>query len=429
MSNKYIKTIDVTPVGITNYRNEHRRFGIRDLDRMAHIYSIGKTGVGKSTLLLNMILSDIQRGHGTALIDPHGDLAETILNYIPEHRLEDVVYFNPGDIDFPIGINPMVGVHPDHRHLVVSGLISTFKKIWFESWGPRLEHILRYTLLALLEYPGATLLDIQPFLSNSEYRSKILKYVKSDPVISFFNAEFDKYTPSFRNEAIAPILNKMGVFNSSMPLRNSLGQKTRTFRLQHILDSRKILICNLSKGHLGDDVSAILGSIMVTSIQLCAMARARVPEHLRKPFFLYIDEAHLFVNHSFAEILSEARKYKLSLFLTHQYLDQLDDDTRSAVFGNVGTIICFRVGSKDAELIEPEFFPVFNREDIINLPKYGMYVKLMIDGATSMPFSADSVPNLHMPHNLKNAIIERNHRIFARKRMDVEREIRFGFLE
>lgn len=382
----------ITPIGITNYRNQRQRFGIKDKDRLRHIYVIGKSGTGKSTLLENMSISDIRRGKGLCVIDPHGDIAQDLLNYVPEERKDDLIYFNATDTEHPVAFNPLHGIHPKYHHLVASGLISTFKKIWADSWGPRLEYILRYCLLTLMEYPDATLLDVQPLLTDMAFRNHVLLYVQNEASKSFWKKEFEKYAPQFRSEAISPILNKTGLFLTSIPLRNIVGQKTRGIRMQQVLEDRKILIVNLSKGEIGEDASSLLGSILLTSIQLAAMHRATQQEHTRKPFYLYVDEMHSFISLSFVDILAEARKYGLSLFLTHQYIEQIDERIRGAIFGNVGTIISFRVGATDAEVLEKEFFPVFNKEDFINLPKYSIYIKLQIDGATSKPFSADTLP-------------------------------------
>lgn len=383
---------DITPIGLTNWRNQKQSFGIRDEDRLGHIYVIGKTGTGKSTLLINMAVSDIKKGKGLCVIDPHGDMAETLLHHIPEERINDVIYFNPRDEDFPVGFNPLKAVHPKYHHLAASGLVSTFKKIWAESWGPRMEYILRFSLLTLLEYPDATLLDIQPLLTDMLFRNKVLSYVTNEHTLAFWRNEFDKYPPALRAEAITPILNKTGVFLTCVPLRNTVGQKTNGFRMQEVLDKGKILIANLSKGELGEDASSILGSMLVTAIQLAALFRATQSEHTRKPFYLYVDEMHSFISLSFADILAEARKYKLSLFLTHQYIEQLHEKIRSAVFGNVGTVIAFRIGAADAEYLAKEYHPEFDEGDFVSLPKYSMYLKLMIDGATSRPFSAFSLP-------------------------------------
>ncbi len=381
----------ITPIGVTNYRNTNLYFGIKDRDRLQHIYVIGKSGTGKSTLLENMAISDIKRGNGICVIDPHGDIAEDIIKYVPDLRRQDLIYFNATDQENPIAFNPLKGIHPKYHHLVASGLISTFKKIWYESWGPRMEYILRFTLLTLLYMPDATLLDIQPLLTDKEVRAEVMTYVKDDSIISFWQNEFEKFSPTLRAEAISPILNKTGLFITSTPLRNIVGQKTSSFRLQQVLNAGKILVVNLSKGQIGEDASSLLGAMLVNSIQLAALYRAAIPEQDRKPFYLYIDECHSFVTLSFATILSEARKYGLSLFLAHQYIEQMDERIRAAIFGNIGTIISFRVGAGDAEHLEKEFYPVFTKTDFVNLPRYTMYLKLMIDGTTSQPFSALSL--------------------------------------
>ena len=414
---------DLTPLGITNFRNSKQPFGIHDTDRMGHIYVIGKTGVGKSTLLLNMAISDAEKGKGFCIIDPHGDIAETILHYIPQERIHEVIYFNPQDIEYPIGFNPLKGVHPNHHHLVAAGLISTFKKIWAESWGPRLEYILRFCLLTLLDYPDATLLDIQPLLTDPAFRNRVLSYTNNQHVLSFWKQEFEKYPPALKAEAITPILNKTGIFLSCIPLRNIVGQKTRSFNMQQVLDEGKILIANLSKGTIGEDASAILGSILVTSIQLAALYRVTQSEHERKPFYLYVDEMHSFVSLSFADILAEARKYRLSLFLTHQYIEQLHEKIRAAIFGNVGTFISFRIGATDAEYVAKEFTPSFDESDFVSLPKYHMYIKLMIDGATSKPFSAITLPPTSFNASYKNKIVIKSQQQFARSRELVEKSI------
>lgn len=385
---------DITPIGVTNWRNQNQPFSIKDADRLHHIYVIGKSGTGKSTLLINMALSDIQKGKGLGVIDPHGDVSKTLIQNIPEHRKHDLIYFNPTDTENPIAFNPIHGIHPNYHHLVASGLLSTFKKIWKESWGPRMEHILRYTLLTLLNYPNATLLDIQPLLTESAFRDKVLDYVSNPHIITFWKNEYDGYSPRQRSEYIAPILNKVGIFRASTPLKNILGQPTRGIRMSEIMNNSKIFIANLSKGIIGEDASTILGSILVTSFQLNALYRATIPEHQRVPFYLYIDEAHSFITDSIADILAEARKYKLSLFLAHQYIEQLSEPIRAAIFGNVGTLISFRVGAIDAEYLAKEFYPTFNAMDLINLPKYHIYLKLCIDGETSLSFSASTILTL-----------------------------------
>src|SRR5258706_504008 len=415
----------ITPIGITNWRNMRKPFGIRARDRLGHLYVIGKTGTGKSTLLLNMAISDIQNGYGLCIIDPHGDVAETILNYIPKERINDVIYFNPADLAYPIAFNPLKGIHPDYHHLVTSGLVGTFKKIWADSWGPRLEYILRFALMTLLSFPNATLLDVQPLLTDTDFRNQVLSHITNPHIISFWKNEFAKYSPALRSEAIAPILNKTGLFLTSIPLRNIVGQKNRTFKMQQVMDEGKILIANLSKGNIGEDASSLLGSMLVTSIQLAALHRARQKEHERKPFFLFVDEMHSFVSLSFTDILAEARKYNLSLFLAHQYIDQLHEKIRAAIFGNVGTIISFRVGITDAEFLAKEFHPIFDKSDFLKLPRYSMYLRLMIDGPTSKAFSAITEAVKKHEQSFKNEVIKNSQKNYGRNRVDVEREIFF----
>lgn len=415
---------DITPIGITNWRSQGKPFGIKDRDRLTHLYITGKSGSGKSTLISTMAVSDIERGLGIAIIDPHGELAKSLLDYVPKGRIPDVIYFNPQDAEFPIGFNPLKGIHPSHFHLVASGVISTFKKLWYESWGPRMEHILRYALLTLLEYRNASLLDIQPLLTNKDYREHILSKCINPDLFAFWHNEFDKYSPTLRTEAIAPILNKLSLLSANGLLRNIVGQKHRSFNMQDVMDEGKILICNLSKGTLGEDASALLGSMLITSIQLAALHRTKQPEHMRKSFYLYVDEVHSFISLSFTSILSESRKYGLSLIMAHQYIEQLPEAIRSAVFGNVGTMITFRVGAADAEYLAKEFAPVFTEIDLVNLPKYSMYLKLMIDGATSLPFSAITLPLGKSDELHKNECIVHSRAQYGRKRQSVEEEIR-----
>lgn len=313
----------ITPLAITDYRDIRKSFGIKEKNRRGHMYIIGKTGTGKSTLLKNMAMSDIRSGKGLALIDPHGDLAEELLHLIPAKRVKDVIYFNPGDLEHPIAFNPLEKVHPDYYHLVVSGIISVFKKIWSEFWGPRLEHILRHSIFTLLEYQKATLLDIPKLLTQKEFRTTVLKSVNNDQVRAFWFYEFEKYSAWLRSEAISPILNKIGQFLTTLPLRNIVGQKENTFNLRAVMDKGKILIVNLAKGKIGEENCSLLGAMIVTKIQLAALSRADLSEKKRRPFYLYVDEIHNFLTLSFADILSEARKYGLNLTLAHQYIEQL----------------------------------------------------------------------------------------------------------
>lgn len=387
-----------TPIGVTNWRNDNKLFGIKPSDRLQHIYCLGKTGVGKSTLLINMALDDIQKGHGICVVDPHGETADIILQHIPEHRKKDVIYFNATDKGQLPGFNPLYKVPEHERHLVASEIVLTFKKIWIDSWGPRLEYILRFAVLTLLEYPTATLLDIQPLLLDKAFRSLVLQFTTNENILSFWFNEFDKYPLSLKADAITPILNKAGVFRANTTLQAIVGQQGG-MSLETIMNSGQILICNLSKGLIGEDVSTLLGSLMTTGIQTAAMRRAHTPLEDRNPFYLYIDEAHSFLTSSFATMLSEVRKYRIGLFLTHQYLEQLSEEVRTAILGNVGTMICFRLGAADAKVMAEEFYPVFAIDDFINLPKHSIYLKLLIDGTTSVPFSAATVPITYLAND------------------------------
>jgi len=378
---------DITYIGETDFRNERKRFGIKQQDRFQGCYILGKSGTGKSTLLQAMALSDIQKRKGLGILDPHGDVAQYLLDNIPRHRNKDVIYFNPSDLEYPSIFNPLENIPAAYRHLAVAGLIGTFKRIWHDSWGPRLEHVLRFTLLTLVNAEGTTLLDIQPLLTNPMYRNQLLATVHDSHVLNFWEQEFDRMTPAFRNEVISPILNKVGIFRASQPLRNTFGHETSDFHIRDVMDSNKIFIANLSKGKLGEDATMILGSLLMTSFMNGAQFRAHQREAERVPFFLYVDEAHSFMSLAMADMLAECRKYKLGLCFANQFLDQYDEKIRASIFGNVGTLICFRIGSTDAEVLIKEFYPTIDETDLINIPKYGFYIKLCIDGVTSKGFS------------------------------------------
>jgi energy-coupling factor transporter ATP-binding protein EcfA2 len=415
----------ITPFAITNYRDIRQRFGIKQKNRRAHLCIVGKTGTGKSTLIQTMARYDIEMGYGIALIDPHGDLAEAILESIPANRINDVVYFNPADLEFPIPFNPLEHVPADRRFLVASGLISVFKKVWGDFWGPRLEHILRNALLTLLGFPGATLLDLPRLLTDEPFRMTVLKRVTHPHVRDFWFSEFGKYSAYLKSEAVAPILNKVGQFVASTPLRNMVGQRTpTTLDFRQMMDEGKILIANLAKGKIGEDNTSLLGAMLVTKIQLAALSRADVPEHERRTFYCYVDEFHNFITMSFADILAESRKYALSLTLASQQLStQIDERLRSAILGNVGTLISFRVGVEDAKLLAPEFAPTFGVTDLINLPNHHIYLKLLIDGRPSQPFSACTLSPTPTRASYKREIIEQSRQRYARPRSDVEREL------
>ncbi len=330
-------------------------FGIKNVGHRQHVYTIGKTGSGKTTLLRNLLIQHIEAGHGVGLIDPHGDLAEELLNHIPSSRTRDVVYFNPSDLEYPIGINLLANVPPDSRHLIASGIVAAFKSIWRDSWGPRMEYILYNSLAALLDCENVTLLGVTRLLTDSTFRARVIRQIRDPFVKNFWQEEYENYDERFRREAISPIQNKLGQFLMNPPIRNILGQVKSKIDFSFMMDNRRIFIANLSKGKLGADKANLLGSLLTTQFQLAAMARSDVPEKERQDFFLFIDEFQNFATDAFASILSEARKYRLCLTLSHQYIDQLPLEIRQAVFGNVGTLISFRVGNGDAEVLQKEF--------------------------------------------------------------------------
>lgn len=410
--------------GQTNFRNRKVKFGIKEDDRRRHMYVIGKTGMGKTTLLENMVISDMKAGRGVGVVDPHGEFAERMLDFVPEERADDVIYFNPSDIEYPVAFNPLERVSTEHRHLIASGIMGVFKKIWPDVWSARMEYILNNSLLALLEYPGATLLGIMRMLASREYRRKIVENLKDPVVKAFWTDEFARYTQRLETEAVAAIQNKVGQFVANPLIRNIIGQSQSTIDMRRAMDDKKILIMNLSKGRIGEDNSALLGAMLVTKIQLAAMSRIDIPMEERKDFYLYVDEFQNFSTESFANILSEARKYRLDLILAHQYIAQLDEKVRDAVFGNVGTMVAFRVGADDAEFLEREFTPTFVSTDLVNLNKYNFYTKLMIDGAASRPFSAESLGYMKSPEKTnREIIIENSRRKYATSREEVEKKI------
>lgn len=387
------KEKNITLLGETNFRNKRERFGIKREDRRAHMYLVGKTGVGKSTLMKNMMLQDLTNGSGFCLLDPHGDLVEETLRLVPEERKKDLIYINPADPAHQLGFNVFEGVNtPEGRHLVAAGLISVFKKLWYEFWGPRSEYILRNAILALLEYPGATLLDLPRILVDVKYRKTVLLYVSDTHVKEFWTKEFAFYPARLKAEAVAPIQNKAGAFLGNPFIRNIIGKRMSAFDITAIINGEKILLVNLSKGNLGEDTASLLGSLLITKIELAALSRSNIPESDRKDFTLFIDELHTFTTESLAAMLPEMRKHRLSLVLTHQYLDQINEKLRASIVGNVGTVIAFKVSAQDAEYLAKEFYPTFTTGDFVNLPPYNIYIKLMIDGVTSKAFSAMTLP-------------------------------------
>ncbi len=418
----------ITYFGQTDSRGRRTPFGIKEKDRSRHMYVIGKTGMGKSTLLENMAIQDIKNGHGICFVDPHGKTADLLLDYVPENRIKDVLYFAPFDMDFPVSFNIMEDVGADKRHLVVNGLMATFEKIWVDAWSARMAYILQNTLLALLEYPGSTLLGVNRMLVDKEYRKLVVNNVTDPSVRSFWVDEFAKYTDRYTQEATPAIQNKVGQFTSNPLIRNIVGQSKSTFDLRKLMDERKIIIVNLSKGKVGEGNANLLGSMFITKIYLAAMSRADVTEtELQKlpNFYLYVDEFQSFANKSFADILSEARKYKLNLTLAHQYIEQMEEEVSAAVFGNVGTMAVFRVGAFDAEFLEKEFAPALLAEDLVNLGIYQIYLKLMIDGVTSSPFSAVTMPPIEPPpRSFREEVLAHSRAAFSRPRTVVENEIR-----
>ncbi len=387
----------ITLFARTNFRGEHNVFGIKQPDRRAHMYVIGKTGTGKSTMLEFMVRQDVNAGRGLALLDPHGDLVERVLAGIPASRRDDLVYLNVPDTSRPLAFNPLERVPSAMRPPVASGLLDAFKKVWADSWGPRMEYILRNTLLTLLDQPHATLADVLRLLHDHSFRQAAIARVENPQVREFWLKEYEQYPKTFRAEAIAPIQNKVGAFVTHPILNKILTQPRSAFNLRQVMDGGKILLVNLAKGKIGEDAAALLGALLVSSLGSAGLARGDVPEHERRDFYLYMDEFQTFTTQSVASMLSELRKYRVSLILAHQYLAQLDPQICDAILGNVGTIICFRLGLADAEVLAKEFYPKFSPQDLIGLPNYAIYLRLMIDGVVSRPFSADTLGSTDLP--------------------------------
>jgi hypothetical protein len=412
---------DLTPYAKTDFRGKTEKFGIWQDDLRRHMYLIGKTGVGKTTCLQNMAIDKIRKGHGVGIIDPHGDFIQEILEFVPKERIKDVVMIDPSDRDFPVAFNPLENVDENQKNVMASGLVGIFKKIWADSWGPRLEHILRNTILALLDYPEATMLGVPKILVNQNYRDKVIEAIQDPVVKDFWVSEFGQYDDRFRTEAISPIQNKVGQFLAASMVRNILGQPKSTIDFKDVMDNKKILLMDLSKGKIGEDASALLGAMLITKIQLTAMQRAYIPEPERQDFTLFVDEFQNFATESFATILSEARKYNLSLIMANQYIAQMEEVVREAIFGNVGTLISFRVGPTDAPYLAKEFMPTFEEDDLINLDKFQIYNKMAIDGVTSPPFSAQTLPPYTNKENNQAEIREYTRTNFAKPREEVEK--------
>ncbi len=412
----------------THTRGQHRAFGIRAKDRDKHFYVIGKSGMGKSTMLENMAIQDIQGGEGVVFIDPHGSTAEKLLDFIPEDRIKDTLYLAPFDTEFPLGFNILEDVGYDNRHKVVAGLMGVFERIWADSWSARMQYILQNTLFALLEYPGATIIDVNRMLVNKAFRAEVVEFITDPIVASFWKEEFANYGDRYTQEATPAIQNKIGQFVSNPLIRNILGQSKSTFDLRKMMDERKIVIVNLSKGRMGEANAALLGSMLVIKVYLAALSRAEEPATVMRTLpqcYFYVDEFQNVVNEAFENILSESRKYKLCLTIANQYIEQMPEEVRNAVFGNVGSTAIFRVGPMDAQFLEPVFGPTFLPEDMVGLGRGEVYLTLMIDGVGSAPFSAHTIPPIEEPGvSFKEDIIKHTRATYGRLRADVEKGIR-----
>ncbi len=376
----------------TEFKNKLMTFGIRQDDRRRHIYMIGKSGTGKSTLIANMAIDDLKKRKGLAVIDPHGDLSEILLDYIPSHRINDVCYLNPADKEHPFSINILEVDDPTQAELVASGIVSIFYKLYAHSWGPRMEYILRNTLLTLAQTPHTTLVDVPKILTNRKFRDKVVEKLQDQVLLEFWTKEFNKMPDRLREEAINPILNKVGQFVTSPLIRGLIGQPKSTVNLERIMNEGKVLILNLSQGRLGEDNAALLGAMLITKIQLAAMNRVSIPEEQRRDFYLYVDEFQNFATRAFIKILSEARKYRLNLCLANQYMAQIDEDVQKAILGNAATLVSFLVGAEDAHILEREFGEVYTEKDLVGLSNFQIVTKLSVDNLTSRPFFAYTLP-------------------------------------
>lgn len=411
-------------IGVRDLWIGQKSFGLSRADRRQHVYCVGKTGTGKTTLLRNLIVQDMYEGHGVGFIDPHGDLARDLLEHVPPWRIEDVVYFNPADLDHPIGFNLMQNVPQERRHRIASGLVGAMKAIWRDSWGPRLEYILYAAVAALLDCQNVSILGIQRMLVDRWYRRWVVSQC-CDPVVkSYWVDEYDHYDNRFMREAISPIQNKVGQLLMSPPIRNVLGQVKRKVDPRFMMDNKRIFIANLSKGLLGEDKANLLGSLLVTSFELAALERIDVPEVERQDFFLFIDEFHNFTTDSFATILSEARKYRLGLTISHQYLEQVHERVRAAVFGNVGTHISFRVGQADARVLADEYGSGYIPNQFSGLGNYEVLVKQLSLGAHGEPFLGHTLPPIDRPSGRRERIILRSREKYASRKDVVEEKIR-----
>ncbi|KKU65538.1 MAG: hypothetical protein UX89_C0027G0007 [Parcubacteria group bacterium GW2011_GWA2_47_16] len=421
--------MDIQILGQTNYRERLATFGIKPKDRRQHLYIVGQTGTGKSTLIKNMVIQDMRAGRGVALVDPHGDLVEDLLNFVPRERTNEVVYFNPADTENPVAINILEVKRHDEKHLVASSLISVFKHLWRDFWGPRLEHILYNAVLALMDTPGNTLLGVYRLLVDDEFRKRIVGNVQ-DPIVKMFWIEdYEKYDERFRKEIISPVQNKVGQLLTSPQMRNIVGQAKSSVDFGFVMNQKRILLANLSKGKIGEDKSNLLGSAIITKLYLAALERQNIEEDARQDFYLYIDEFQNFSTDIFPSILSEARKYRLNLTLAHQYLYQLPEAIKHAVFGNVGTAVAFRVGGFDAQVLAQEMAPAFTAEDLEHLDNHHIYTRLLIDGKKSSAFSAITLPPFpKTSHEAdRNTVLKISRQRYATPRDIVEEKLRNWF--
>ncbi len=423
-----VKPEEVSFIGRTNYvaALEEKKFifGIKRVDRRRHLYIIGKSGVGKTKLLELMIRQDVTYGHGMCLIDPHGDVIEAMLDYIPKERIEDVCIIDPSDVDFPASFNPLANVDPMFKFQLTQGLIEVLQKQFGANWTPRLEHVFRFTCLALLDYPHATMRGMISMLTDRNYRQKVVEYITDDMVKRFFAIEFADWSEKFDTDAIIPLVNKLGQFLSDPLLRNIFGQKQNKIDISKLMNDRKIIFINLSKGSIGEENSSFFGSMFLTKIKQAGMERAAIPENERNDFYLYVDEFQNIVTQTFENILSEARKYGLNLTVAHQYVGQILPKVHQAVLGNVGSVITFRVGGEDAVKLKPEFAPIFEVKDMINLAVGEIYVKMTIDGESYDPFSAETLRVLPPTHpSYKKEIIEASRRKYSISKNDAQKLI------
>ena len=415
---------NISAFGVTNFRGINHQFGMYRYDRSRHVYIIGQTGAGKSGLLELFALSDVFHGHGYAIIDPHGDFAINNMRFIPGSRLKDVVYFNPADTQYPLGFNPLEVTNPAQKTNVSSEVIGVLKRMFGDSWGPRLEYILRYTILALLDRPETTMLDITRMLTDKKFRKETLSYCRDTVVLQFWNVEFASWNDKFVAEAIAPVLNKVGAFTANPVIRNIIGQPKSTFNIRQLMDEGKILIVNLSKGLIGEDNASILGSFIVTKIQLAAMSRSDIPDVKdRRPFYLYVDEFQNFATDSFAVILSEARKYGLNLTVANQYISQMSDSVRNAVFGNVGTMISFRVSADDSAVLAKQFEPQFEPNDLLQMHNRNFIINMVINGEKAPSFSAKTLNLPVAQDDNTEQIIQYSRETYGHLRKDIEKDI------